>query len=177
MNSPTKILALALLVLASTACRKPLEGPEPTAENTYRPVYLTRVQMENVYADAPRSVKNPGKIYYKDNYLLINERGEGLHVLDNSNPADPVNIAFLHIPGNFDMAVKGTTLFADNGIDLLSLDISNPSNINVNKRLTSVFPSYQYPQEFGVRFECVDPSLGIVVGWELAEVEHADCWR
>ncbi len=89
----------------------------------------------------PVSLSVAGKIYVYDNYLLINEPGNGVHVVDNSNPSSPRFISFIRIPGNVDMAVNNNILYADSYIDLLVFDISNPLKIHLIKRLEDVFPN------------------------------------
>src|SRR5690348_6755403 len=72
----------------------------------YRPVYkpLSEVRL-NMKGGAPRDVENPGKIYLYGNYIFLNDLQKGIHVIDNSNPSTPKNVAFISIPGNVDMAV------------------------------------------------------------------------
>ncbi len=83
--------------------------------------------------------KRTGKIYIYNNYLFINEPNEGIHIYNNANPSAPVNVGFLQIPGNVDLAVHNNILYADNFIDLLAFDISNMNNIKQVKRVTDVF--------------------------------------
>ncbi|HEX4375245.1 MAG TPA: hypothetical protein VHZ50_18210 [Puia sp.] len=98
---------------------------------------VLRTQIASV---APTSLQNTGKIYVKDNLILINEMDKGIHVIDNSNPSQPKNIAFLNIPGNRDMAMQGNILYADMYCDLLAIDISNPNKIVIEKTLTNIDP-------------------------------------
>ena len=44
-------------------------------------------------------LENPGKIYYKDNYIFIVEELKGIHVYDNTDPSSPVKKAFVNLPG------------------------------------------------------------------------------
>jgi len=83
--------------------------------------------------------KKTGKIYIYNDYLFINEPGEGIHIYNNTNPGAPINIAFVQIPGNVDLAIHNNILYADSFIDLLAFDISNISNIRQVKRVTDVF--------------------------------------
>ena len=83
--------------------------------------------------------KKTGKIYIYNDYLFINEPGEGIHIYNNINPGTPVNIAFIQIPGNVDLAIHNNVLYADSFIDLLAFDISNISNIKQVKRVNDVF--------------------------------------
>ena len=34
----------------------------------------------------PIEISIPGKIFFKDDYLFVNEVGKGIHVIDNSDP-------------------------------------------------------------------------------------------
>jgi hypothetical protein len=122
-----------------------------TSHQTYvrlDPIYKTVEAIRNEYAvSAGRELKNPGKIYTYNNYLLINETYEGIHIFDNSNPRHPVNLAFITIAGNRDMAVKANVLYADNGIDFLAIDISDVTAPKILKRLNAVFNrSYGWSQ-------------------------------
>ena len=81
-----------------------------------------------------------GKIYIRGNYIFLNEVDKGIHVINNSNPSRPENVAFIDIPGNMDMAVKGNILYADLYTDLVALDITDPMNVKVKKVIEGVFP-------------------------------------
>jgi hypothetical protein len=89
--------------------------------------------------------KKTGKIYIYNDYLFINELNEGIHIYNNANPSAPVNIGFLQIPGNVDLAIHNNILYADNFIDLLAFDISNMNNIKQVKRVTDVFNQLYLP--------------------------------
>lgn len=124
-----------------------------------------------VVKTSPLALTNPGKIYFKDNFIFINEFQEGIHVIDNTNPEAPINLNFIEIPGNIDMAVKGNVLFADSYIDLVAIDISDPANPVEIDRVENAFPNvlppmidYTYPV-YGLDFE-----KGVVVGWETRDV-------
>ncbi len=143
----------------------------------YKPVYITRAELEDVETLPAQALANPGKIYTFGNYLFVNERFEGIHIIDNTDPASPVKLSFIKIPGNVDLAVKGTLLYADNGPDLITLNISNLGSISVVSRVKDTFPVQSYPPFTGTHFECVDESQGIVVGWELAELQDPQCFR
>lgn len=148
----------------------------------YRPVYGSYSEREIINSTSPQAIKKPGKIYYKDGYLFINEINQGVHVFDNKNPASPVNIGFISIPGNIDIAIKGSTLYADNYRDLVAINISDPANVKVVKRITGVFPdnTVNYPEfalEDKIYFDCVDASKGYVKYWEKATLKNPKCYR
>jgi hypothetical protein len=105
------------------------------------PVYKNLDAIRNgVKAGTARPLKNPGKIYFYGKYILVNERNEGIHVIDNTNPRNPQNLVFIEIPGNGDMAVRNNILYANSYIDLVALDISNPSSPIIVKRIEGIFP-------------------------------------
>lgn len=111
----------------------------------FTPLTLTIAQVRNgVQAEQPRTLVNPGKIYTKDGFLLINELKEGIHVIDNRNPSSPQMVAFLRIPGNGDMAIRNNVLYADSYMDLVAFDISDPTNIRELNRVKEVFPNGQF---------------------------------
>lgn len=176
---PFRLLpALAGLSLLFFGCTT---EPEPTMPvnggEGYRPIYLSYEELRNVTTQGPRSLKHPGKIYVRGAYLFINEPGEGIHIIDNRDPVNPRPMAFVTIRGNVDMAVKGDVLYADNATDLVALDITNPLQVQVLNRVENVFPYPTYPPQTGVRFECVNKTKGVVVGWEKANLPDARCRR
>lgn len=136
------LLVVPLLFLAG--CVK--DNCENTIRYTYYvPVYKTTAEVRaNIRSNAPRAVERPGKIYVRGAYIFLNEIDRGIHVIDNSNPSAPVNKAFIDVPGNMDLAVKGTVLYADLFTDLVALDISDPLNVQVTKILDGVFPFRSY---------------------------------
>ena len=76
--------------------------------------------------------------------FFLNEPNKGVHIIDNSNPASPINKSFISIPGNYDIAVKGNILYADCFTDLLALDISNINNISLKNYLANVYPEKRW---------------------------------
>jgi hypothetical protein len=85
-------------------------------------------------------LEETGKIYVKDDLLFVNEQRQGIHVIDNRNPASARMIAFLDIPGNVDIAVRGHILYADSGRDLVVADISDPVRATEIGRIRDIFP-------------------------------------
>ena len=120
----------------------------------YTPVYMTLDEIQNIRTDAPMALERPGKIYFYNNYIFVNEINKGIHVIDNSTPANPTNISFIHIPGNRDMAVQGQYLYADNGADLVTLDISTPTDVQVIDRKQEAFKAiHEYTNGYLVYYE------------------------
>ncbi|HQB79522.1 MAG TPA: hypothetical protein PLJ52_14355 [Tenuifilaceae bacterium] len=135
------------------------------------PVYMSYNDFRSSFkVSEPQDIETPGKIYFKDSYLFVNEREKGIHVIDNSNPAAPVKIAFYNILGNVDMAIKGDKLFADSFIDLVVFDISDVRNPVEIGRVENVFPEVVPIGDFYFPCVQVDKSKGIVVDWETQSV-------
>ena len=132
------IAALLLTVFVLSGCFK----DHVTHTYTFTvPVYKTLSTVREEMKSGPATAMyNTGKIYVQGHYIFLNERGRGIHIIDNSNPANPRNISFIPIPGNEDIAVKGNTLYADAYGDLISFDISDPRNIVHGKILQNIFP-------------------------------------
>lgn len=132
----------------------------------FDPVYKTGAEIRVApTVEAPRPLRKPGKMYAIGTYLLINERQEGIHVIDNSNPQNPQNVAFWNIPGNVDMAVRDGYLYADQYVDLLSLDISDLQNPQLVCRLQNQFALHGF-----------DPTRGFLVDYTQTTItEEIPC--
>lgn len=151
--------------------------PDPPKEiEGWKPIYGDNVSARNIYAGAPETVMNPGKIYLRNPHIFLNDIGRGIHVIDNTNPSAPVKIAFIHIPLNVDMAVKNQVLYADNGSDLVALDITQPTAVTVLERIPNLFPVNHFPP-FEGWFECYEETRGVIVGWEKATLYEPECYR
>lgn len=141
--------AMAVCLLFVTGCQKPDTCTEVTKYTIYTPVYMDIADLRKaVKSEAPHTIQQPGKIYLFGQYIFLNEVNKGIHIIDNTSPATPKIIAFVNIPGNVDMAVRGNILYADSYRDLVTLDISNPAAIKETKRLEDVFSNRQ--QQFFV---------------------------
>lgn len=133
-----KILLLALLAFSQMACTDQCEETR-TYRTTVPLNYTLKDIRQSIKTTAPRELSSPAKIYSKDNFLFISEAKKGIHVIDNSNPSSPKTISFIEIPGIIDMAIKNNTLYADSYIDLVAIDISNPTAVKEVGRVQNVF--------------------------------------
>lgn len=127
----------------------------------YQPVYKTSQEVrDNIKSNPSQPIEKAGKLYIKGQYIFLNDIDKGIHVIDNSNPSQPRQIAFITIPGNMDLAVKGNTLYADLYTDLVAIDISNPQNVVVKKIVPGVFPARYYNSLF------TPDSTKVIATWE-----------
>ncbi|MBO0935794.1 hypothetical protein J2I47_04460 [Fibrella sp. HMF5335] len=180
MPTYTRLLVASLLLpLLLDGCKfRNDPAPQPADRSTgYRAVYISNDDLRNVVVQAPQPLVNPGKIYIKDGYLFVNDQQRGIHIIDNRNPAKPIELGFLRIPGNSELAVKDSTLYANNGPDLVAVNISKPGNVRVVKRISNVFAISNYPDARQVWFDCPDPAKGYVVGWERTTLTNPQCYR
>jgi hypothetical protein len=161
--------AILLIFFAITGCEDKIY--ETFMANA--PVYLSYEELRSaVRQEASRAIENPGKIYFKDNYLFINELMKGVHVLNMDDPANPDPVAFIAIPGNVDIAIKENVLYADSYVDLAAIDVSNVNNIKEVGRSEGIFPYILPPYDVEYRVAEVNKELGVVVEWELKEVRQ-----
>ncbi len=102
----------------------------------YDPVYMTANEFRvNIKVEGERNIDNPGKMYFYQNMLFINDQGRGIHIFDNSDRTNPEYIAYYNIPGNFDLAITDDLLIVDNVIDLITIDISDIQNPTITSRI------------------------------------------
>lgn len=133
----------------------------------YKPLTEVRAEMKS---SAARELKNPGKIYIYGNYIFLSETNEGIHIIDNSEPATPKNIAFIPVPGNVDLAVTGNTLYADSYSDLVVFDISDPLAVTAKKFFDNAFAYRNYYLGFsGIARPANTDSIKVVVSWTKHE--------
>ena len=109
---------------------------------TSTPIYMTKDEIRegSLTNEAPRSLKSPTQFYYYQDHIFIVERGEGIHVIDNTSPESPAPIAFLKVPGAEQLAIKNALLYTNNYIDLLTIDITDIHNAKLVKRSEDIFP-------------------------------------
>ncbi len=132
------------------------------------------------YADLRKAVKveqnvdleNPGKIYFKDNYIFIVEEFKGIHVYDNSNPASPVKKAFVNLPGVVDISISGYIMYADSFVDLVVLDVQDVNNIHETGRLAGILPYTVPPADNDYPMAFVDEDKGVVIEWEVQKIKE-----
>ena len=117
-----------------------------------------------------KPMRKPGKMFFYNGYIFINELFEGIHVVDNRNPANPIFVYFINIPGNVDIAVKDQTLYADSYVDLVSFDISDINNITVKGRNENIFD--QVFPDFDVAYPLcnIDTEKGVIIDWKIERI-------
>lgn len=111
----------------------------------YEPVYaLKSTVLANINGDPGTPISQTGQIYVKGSYIYLNDPEKGIHIIDNSDPAHPVQTAFLNIPGNLNIGIRNNILYADMYADVLSIDISNVHQVKILGMLRSFFTTRVY---------------------------------
>lgn len=164
----TSILFFVLAAALSSCKDKTIERVTYTANV---PVYMPFSEFRSSFQKGDTTaITHPGKMYFKDGYLFVNEYGKGIHVIDNSDPSNPEKIAFYKIMGNVDMAIKGNILYADSYIDLVAIDISDINNPEEVGRLKNIFPEVVPEGDLWFPYAMVDKNVGVIVGWETRTI-------
>ncbi len=174
MKTKSILLSIAAITLLSLIFFMACEDTAKETRIVYVPEYMTLDELRSsVKSTQPEEISNPGKIYYKDGYLFVNEVSQGIHIINNNNPENPQKVTFINIPGNNDLAIKGNILYADSYIDLVAIDIGNLSDIKEVYRLDSIF-RYYWPEipdySHDVLFKADESS--IITGWEKKVVSR-----
>jgi len=121
----------------------------------YAPVLMKRIDLEkSIRFDSARTLQRPGKMFFRSNILYVSEKYQGVHVIDNTDPANPKNIGFLVVPGSIDIAMKRNIMYVDNSVDLVAIDITDIRNPIVSSRVPNTFPELQPPDG-----KTMDPSF------------------
>lgn len=172
MKNLLYLFSAGMLLLAS--CGNKTSSPDKIIG--YGPIYQTDAAIESIKSTDPQAIVEGGKIYTKDHYLYQVETGKGIHVMDIQDPAHPVKLSFIQIPGAQELSIKGNFLYANNYNDLVVVNIENVTQVSLVKRVPEVFHiiNTSTPPEAGY-FECVDPQKGPVVGWAKKTLYSPKC--
>jgi hypothetical protein len=168
-----KIIPIILLISLFSGFFFSCEDATYKEYKGYAPVYLSYKDLRTaVSVQQNVDLKNPGKIYFKDNYIFIVEELMGIHVYDNTDPASPVKKAFVKLPGVVDISISGNLMYADSYVDLVVLDVEDINNIHDVGRTNDVFPYTvpEYKTDYPVGY--IDKTKGVVLNWELRTIKE-----
>lgn len=146
-------------------------GNSPRISSNYLPIIMERPELEkSIFFRQNVDIYKPGKIFYKDAFIYLVEKNKGVHIINNSNPQTPLQIGFINIPGCVDISMRDNIIFADNAVDLVSVDISNYQKPAVLSRVKNIFPD-KLPPDLSYMpsvFSAYNrPENTIIVDWEL----------
>ncbi|QHI36957.1 hypothetical protein IMCC3317_23280 [Kordia antarctica] len=139
--------------------------------NVATPITLSVAELRSSVAVLPsQNIVESGKIYAYEQYIFVNDKDKGVHVIDNRNPLQPIKINFLKIPLNRDISIKNNYLYADSGMDLVVFNIADINNIQQIGRVEDVIENYnvEYPENAQLfEWEGYDYATDIIVGWNV----------
>ncbi len=164
---------VTLLLFGALSCMK----SNNTEVLGYAPVYGSLADITEVKSEPAKPITNAGKIYLYQNYTFQMENGEGIHIINSSDPSNPQKIGFIKVKGCSEISIKNNILYTDNHRDLVGINISNINAVQPISRLEKVFPGIdqESPPVDGVFFECVDPAKGTVIGWTQKMLSNPKC--
>ena len=160
----------------------------------FKPIYATVEELTmDISIDPPLDYVQSGKVITYGDYVFINSPNKGIHIVDNTDPGNPINKSFISLVGNIDMAIMDDHLYADMFSALVVLDISNIDEPILMEDYTveDVFyfdqywnyPSWEELEDYDydhVGYEVLDLSQGIVLDWEIEirqeEVDSYGWW-
>jgi hypothetical protein len=161
------LLLFSIISLALTSC-------EDKRLQTYLanvPVYMSYEALRSsfeVQSEVP--MEKPGKISFYDSYMFINEYQKGIHVVDLSDPTSPEIKAFIEIPGNVDMAIRNEQLFAESYVDLLVINISNPEQPVLERRIEDLFEYVIPPYDYEYPLDEIDEKKGVITSFDVKKI-------
>jgi hypothetical protein len=163
-----RLIILSLMITAMlTSC-------EDKRLQTYManvPIYMSYDELRSSFeVTSGVPMEKPGKICFYGTHIFINEYQKGIHVVDLSDLSHPEQVAFIEIPGNVDMAIHNDMLYAESYVDLLVIDISDPEQPELAKRVEDLFeyviPTYDYDYPL----DEIDEDKGIITAFELKKI-------
>jgi hypothetical protein len=132
------------------ACRSTLEDPQPAVP-----------------------FKNLGNFALYQNFIFINEKNKGVHVVRTNEANIPELIGFIPIPGNLGVAVRNNMLYADSYADLFIIDILQVDQAKLISVMEGIFKSRINPHGF-------NDTVKVVVDWIRKDTtvtqNYIDAW-
>lgn len=161
------MLLLFVTAMSLVSCEKSDDG-KYADYLVAKPLTISKTEFKNsVDVIAPMPVTESGKIYAYQDYIFVNDKYRGVHVIDNSDPNNPRKISFIKIAGNVDISIKDDYLYADSLTDLVVLDISDIMNIKIVDRLEDVLrDNVIWPVADFYEYDGIDYENDILLGWE-----------
>lgn len=168
-----------ILFILFISCVRSDTNDQTSQIQGFVPVYASRQVINTITTEPARNTVLPGKIYAYGNYLFQVEQNEGIHIIDNANPAQAKKIAFLKVPMASEIAIKSDHLYTNNLSDIVVFNLSNIASPKLVHRIVDAFPAIDqsFPPFANTVFECADTSKGIVIAWESKMISNPKCRR
>ena len=161
------LILFSFIALALTSC----EDKRLQSYMANVPVYMSYEALRSSFeVKSGVSMEKPGKISFYNSYMFINEYQKGIHVVDLSDPTQPELKAFIEVPGNVDMAIRNDQLFAESFVDLLVIDISNPEQAVLERRIEDLFEYVIPPYDYDYPLDEIDEKKGVITGYDVKKI-------
>ncbi|MDL2241325.1 hypothetical protein LJB91_00260 [Bacteroidales bacterium OttesenSCG-928-L03] len=179
-----RLIPFLLMAIAFAACN--VDDSQLLTYKINEPIFVDKAEFRSAVqvTSQKKDLTTIGKMCYYEGYLFISDPGAGIHILDNTSPANPKLIAYIEVPGNYDITVCNQILYADAMMDLLWFDISNPSSPEFKGRIEDAFQCFAYPEtgnDYYCDWEAVSEGQQngkLVLGWTVGErtekIQHGD---
>ena len=163
------LLLIIFAALALGSCKK-YKNKEVYANV---PVYMDYDSFRSSFSfEVGVPITGAGNIFVYNQFIFLSEEDKGIHIINNSNNADPIVQGFMNIPGNTQMAVKGNYLYANSFIDLLVIDLSDINNPQLVNRIKDVFEYATPAINDTYPVADVHKDRGVVVSWKIEKTKE-----
>ncbi|WP_423129968.1 hypothetical protein [Gaoshiqia sp. Z1-71] len=166
-----KQLFYLFLVLVLTGCEDNYEDAHRyskliTQSKGY-PVYLDMSEIGDIQVKTESPLAAPFKILSNDKYYFVGDMLKGMHVYEKK--AEGVNyLCFIECRYIKDFELADNRLFCNNLVDLVVMDVSNPTEINMLHRQKNHFNRYtSYKEYWNIPYV---EGKGLIVGTEMHEL-------
>lgn len=151
--------------------------PREYTYSHYRPVLMQRVDFESsiqMNHNKPSKLPPGGRVYTKDNLIIVTSVGKGFYFIDNTNPSNPKVLSYFDAPGIEDLLIKDQLMYVHQGPDLVCIDyLENEQRFEVVSRFKNLFTTR--PPD-GHRLEdkyqaAMNSKEMVVIRWEIITEE------
>lgn len=126
-----------LLLLFITACST---SDDKDVYSAYKPVLIDNAKLKSdLFLLPAQENKTITLMRQMGNYLLALDYGLGIHIIDVSNPDQPLKKSFYQIPACIDFEVKGNVVYANNYRDFIMIDFNAINAPVILKREANAF--------------------------------------
>lgn len=147
-------------------------------KEAYVPIYSQDPNIKKITFQPAQTPVQTGKLFTAfPGYLLEEEVGQGLHVINCKDPAHPKRTGFIKVPGMGTAYIKDKLLYVENYEDLVVVALNDLQSVSEVSRINHVRNENPYPPYTDIYFVCPDPAKGTVTGWEKKIVDNPKCSR
>ena len=138
-----RVIYAFILVGLLASCEYGCEDPynfQPQKVMGWKPVKISIDSAQKIsYTGTPQETVKAGKIVVYGNWILQNELGKGIHIINKSVPENTQKTGFIKILGNSDFSIRGDMLYANSFYDILVINIADLSQPQVVQKIPGAF--------------------------------------